>query len=242
MNDTTQYSARDAASPAKTSNLAIASLIMGLTSLVICVLWPILALPAIFCGVAALVKISRSNGSMKGNAFAIAGIVTPIVMLFFMPFILAILMPALSKTKHIAHRTVCATNLKTLSLAMIVYANDNENRLPFSDNWCDVLIQEADVSPKSFLCLGDDAVEGQSSYALNRNAAETLFRNLPPNMVLLFETSDGQTAGRHWNLVGGPESITTEHHKGDGCNVAFVDGHIEFVRADRIHTLRWTPD
>lgn len=242
MNDTTQSSVPAAASPAKTSNLAIASLIMGLTSLVICVLWPILALPAIFCGVAALIKISRSNGSLKGNAFAITGIVIPVVMLFFMPFILAILMPALSKTKHIAHRSVCATNLRTLSLAMIIYANDNGDRLPFSDNWSDVLIQKADVSPKSFLCPGDDAVVGQSSYALNRNAAEKHVRKLRPDMVLLFETSAGQTAARHWNLVGGPESITTEHHNGEGCNVVFVDGHTEFIPADRIHTLRWTPD
>jgi len=123
---------------------------------------------------------------------------------------------------------------------LIVYAAiENEGIIPNADVWCDVLVSEADVSPKSFICPSSDAVEGQSSYAINRNAAGKRLRDLPADMVLLFEVSPGP---RRWNPSGGPESITTEHHRGKGCNVLFAGGSIRIVPAARIHTLRWTPD
>lgn len=231
-----------AAHPPKTSGLAIAAFVMGLTSMAVCVLWPILFIPAITCGIIALVKISRSNGTLKGQWMAIVGIAIPAVMIVIMPILMAILMPALSRTKQVAQRLVCGTNLNGLGTALIVYSQDTDGKLPAADNWCDILVNEADVSFKSLICPSDDAVEGQSSYALNRNAAEKHFRNLPYDMVLLFETSAGQMAGRNWNLVGGPESITTEHHNGEGCNVLFADGSVSFIPADQLHALRWTPD
>jgi hypothetical protein len=43
-----------------------------------------------------------------------------------------------------------------------------------------------------------------------------------------------------WNQVGGPELLTTENHKGEGCNVfLFNDMHVEFVKAERIAELKW---
>lgn len=42
-----------------------------------------------------------------------------------------------------------------------------------------------------------------------------------------------------WNQNGGPEMLTTENHK-DGCNVAFVDTHVKFVRTEDIGNLKWT--
>ncbi|MHC4553411.1 MAG: DUF4190 domain-containing protein, partial [Planctomycetota bacterium] len=55
----------------QTCGLAIASLVMGILSIFCNV---ILAIPAIICGIIALVKISKSQGQLKGNGFAIAGI------------------------------------------------------------------------------------------------------------------------------------------------------------------------
>jgi prepilin-type processing-associated H-X9-DG protein len=36
--------------------------------------------------------------------------------------------------------------------------------------------------------------------------------------------------------------VTTENHNGGGCNIAFVDGSVEFVKAKRLGKLRWTVD
>jgi hypothetical protein len=52
-------------------------------------------------------------------------------------------------------------------------------------------------------------------------------------MVLLFETGEG------WNQVGGPETSTAANHSGEGCNVAFVDMHIKFVKTKELGNLKW---
>ncbi|MHC5140139.1 MAG: DUF4190 domain-containing protein [Planctomycetota bacterium] len=248
----------------KTCGLAIAAFVMGILSL-FCSLF--MAIPAIICGIVALVKIGKSNGQLKGNGFAVAGIVVPAVLsLVIVPMLLAILMPALSRTKVIAQRVVCGTNLKGLSVAMMVYSNDYDGKLP-TENWCDLFVEEVDVSPKSFVCPDSDAIEGESCYAMNINIAGHNLDKLPANIVLFFETDMGLENGprnasiedrrytRHefmegyydknalvykdrFNQFGGPEDLLIRHI--DGCNIAFVDGHVEFVQADRIADLQWT--
>ncbi len=215
---------------AKTSGAAVAALILGILVFFTC---GITALPAIICGIVALVKISGSNGLLKGKGMAITGLVLPAALIIIVPLPLAILMPALSRVKGIAQRAVCGTNLKVLSTAMIVYANDYDDEAPTADKWCDLLIQEADVSSISFKC--PSAPEGECHYALNNNFREIGGRE-PARIVAMFESRPG------WNQAGGPELLTTEYHDGEGCNVAFGDGHTEFVKADRIDDLYWGPE
>ena len=250
-------------SPVRTSRLAIASFVMGLVSLVICVLWPILFLPAIICGIVALVKISGSNGSLKGKGYAITGIILPAVMAILLPFLAmfaAIMMPALNKAKDIAQRTVCLTNLNGLGAAMTIYANDNNGQLPPADRWCDLLISKGKVSPKSLVCPDSDAVEGESSYAININAAGKKLDQLPADMVLLFETNEGKEAGprteiidarashpvypKRWNQAGVPQIMRMEHEDNGrpGCNIVFADGHVAFISGDELQKLRWTAE
>jgi prepilin-type processing-associated H-X9-DG protein len=59
---------------------------------------------------------------------------------------------------------------------------------------------------------------------------------LPPDLVMLFESTPG------WNQVGGPDDIVTDRHgeKNPGANIAFADGHVEFVKPEDILALRWT--
>jgi len=66
------------ATDAKTSRLAIASLILA----IICVFtFGLTSLPAIICAIIGLVKISKSKGQLKGRGLAIAGLVIPVVAL-----------------------------------------------------------------------------------------------------------------------------------------------------------------
>jgi len=70
-------------STAKTSALAITSLILGI--LTITPLYLIAGIPAIICGIVALVKIERSSDKLKGKNLASAGIIIPAIwlLLFF---------------------------------------------------------------------------------------------------------------------------------------------------------------
>ena len=116
---------------------------------------------------------------------------------------------------------------------MLIYANENDGKYPTSSQWCDLLMENAEVLPQQFICRGAD--EGPCNYALNENIAE-LGTFTQPDIVLLFETHPG------WNQVGGPEILTTDNHQGDGCNVVFIDSHVEFVKARDIPKLKWKPD
>jgi hypothetical protein len=214
----------------KTSGLAIASLVLGIMSIFTCLLT---AIPAIVLGIVGLVKINNSAGRLKGTGMAIAGIATPVVALPVVALLMGILMPALARVRQQAFRITCATNLSGLSKAMMLYANDYDDKYPTPEKWCDLLIEYCEVDPITFRCKG--AQEGPSNYAFNENIAK-LGASTQGDIVLLFETHPG------WNQVGGPEILTTDNHQGEGCNVAFVDMHVEFVRAGDIPDLKWKPD
>jgi hypothetical protein len=221
------------ADDAKNSGWAIAAIILAILSFFTFFLT---VLPAIICGIIALIKIGISNGLLKGKAMAITGIVLPgvcLVMIAILGVLASILMPALSRIKSQSYQIVCGANMKGLGMAMLVYASDYDEKYPTPEKWCDLLIENADVLEKSLICKGDKV--GPSSYAMNKNIC-MLGPKAPPQMVLLFESMPG------WNLVGGPEYLNTGNHNGDGCNILFNDMHVEFVKTDDLNDLAWTPE
>jgi len=148
----------------KTSGLAIASLVLAVLSPLTCLMT---AIPAIILGIVSLVKIEKSAGQLAGRGLAIAGIVIPPVVLPFVALLMGILMPALARTRQIAFRMVCRTNMSGLGKAMLIYANDYDDKYPTSSRWCDLLMQHNEVAPETFRCKG--APEGPCNYAMNEN-------------------------------------------------------------------------
>ena len=210
------------------SGWAVATLVLGILSPFTCMLT---TLPAVITGIIALVKIGNSNGRSTGTGMAIAGMALPVVMLPFAAIGMGIMMPALARVPQLAFRTTCRTNLVELGKAMHVYAGDYDGQFPTPPKWCDLLSEYSGVSRASFRCRG--AAEGPCNYAMNKDV-EAMGTSAPPDMVLLFETAPG------WNQFGGPEIFTTENHQGEGCNVLFVDGHVQFVKPVDFQRLRWT--
>jgi len=165
------------------------------------------------------------------TSFAIAGIsVSAVYMLVILPMVMAIMLPALSRTKTMAQRIVCATTLKGLGTAMYVYASDYDDKLPTADKWCDLLTLHMDVNPASLRCASTPM--GSFSYALNENLVGRSMKDVSPNVVMLFEADAGP------NAVGGPEMLVSDRH--EGCNIVFTDGHVEFIKESGIGNLKWT--
>lgn len=133
------------------------------------------------------------------------------------------------RAREIDNRMACGANLKALGKAILIYANDHEDDCPTADRWCDLLIQAGYVTEQQFVCPSGG--EGRSHYAINPNAAG--YAVSPPDTVLLFETRAG------WNQFGGPELLAPENHQGDGCNILFMYGRVEFVETKRFGELRW---
>ena len=122
---------------------------------------------------------------IKRKAFTLVELIVVIVII---AMLIAILRPARSEVKITAQRVVCGKNLKGLGTAMSVYANDYEDKyvklghgpwskelgFDFKDaNYTAsdhvgpstitsslyLLIREADVSPKSFICPESEQLE-----------------------------------------------------------------------------------
>ncbi len=213
----------------KTSGLAIISLVLAVINPFICLLT---TLPAIIIGIISLGEIKKSAGRLKGKCFAIAAIAISTASLFIV-LTIGILRPELLPIKQLSPRTTCSTNMSGLGNAMLIYAIDHDDKFPISSKWCDLLIEHTDVTPSTFRCKGTR--KGPCNYAINRNIEKYNIYS-PPDMVALFEAHPG------WNQSGGPELLSTENHKGEGCNVLFMDSHVEFVRTKDLDKLRWKPE
>lgn len=128
-------------------------------------------------------------------------------------------------------RTQCMSNMSLLGNGLRTYARNHDKKYPPSDIWCDELTQGVfKGNIRSFVCKPDG--QARSHYAINPNAAP----DSPSDVVLLFETIGG------WNQSGGLLLLTTDNHKGKGCNVLFVSGNVRFVRSEDIANLRWKGD
>ncbi|MHC4773459.1 MAG: hypothetical protein ACYS8S_07820, partial [Planctomycetota bacterium] len=69
------------------------------------------------------------------RGLSLVGVIVTIIVIVFL---LAIIMPTLGNVKCRAQRVVCATNLKGLGTAMVVYANDYDDayaQLPGTGPW-----------------------------------------------------------------------------------------------------------
>jgi prepilin-type processing-associated H-X9-DG protein len=175
---------------------------------------------AFVLGIVGAITIRKNKGQLEGKGFAAAGIALPaVVALGFV-----ILLP---RMKSPAWQLMCGTNLSGLDSAMKIYANDLNHRYPSPNTWCDSLIQHGFVSEKQFVCRSGG--KGRCHYAMNPNCGPSS----PGDTVLLFETKGG------WNQYGGPEILTTENHKGKGCNILFNDGHVEFMPSNELSLLKW---
>ncbi len=154
-----------------------------------------------------------------------------LVVIAVIALLMGLLIPALDRVRSISPRMVCGSNLSALGKAMFIYANDNNDKYPTADKWCDLLIEHTDVTEKQLVCYGALKQKNKSRchYALNPNCEP----NSSPDLVLLFDSKGG------WNLSGGPELLTTENHEGDGCNILFNDGHVAFITLKGVPELKW---
>ncbi len=212
----------------KTSGMAIASLVLGILG--IC---GITALVGLILGIVSLGRINRSGGRLSGQGLAIAGIcVSAFMLLFSIPFMAGMTLPALARAKQRAQTINCVNNLKQLALAVKVYAVDHSEQLPPAATWCDA-IQSNVGSPKVFQCSAEPAL--RCAYAFNEKLDGKKEGEVDPQTVLLFESDAG------WNGIGGAGAVKPHKHSTRSVNVAFVDGSVRQVPRSRLGTLRWEP-
>jgi len=72
----------------------------------------------------------------------------------------------------------CFLKMAFLSDAIRGY-NDRYGEVPDPNKWCDLIIEHITNSTGLFLCPKSDAIEGESSYAMNKNLMGMKFEDIP---------------------------------------------------------------
>jgi prepilin-type processing-associated H-X9-DG protein len=216
---------------ARTSGLAIASLILGILGF--CT-FGLAGIAGLILGIVGLIAISKSAGQLKGGGLAIAGIIVSAVSLFilFILLLMAILMPALTQTRDQARAVKSMSNVKQLCLAVHIFCDYNDGRFPPSDNWPQALApylgNSKDISTSPF-----DPDAGRV-WAMNPNVKNINVKEAAKT-VMFFECRAGSPP------AGGRELLPDRPRAQKGYIIGFVDGHVERVPPERLDELIWEP-
>jgi len=156
----------------------------------------------------------------------------------------SMLLPALAKAKAKANVIKSVNHAKQLGIGLIVHAQDNDDKLPDADKWCDMIQREVG-SPRVFVSPQDSmaharAEAGQkvSSYAFNKALSGKNLNEVDPGTVILFETDLG------WNGSGGHKEAleSIEFSNGRTIAVGTMDGTVRQISSpDELRRLRWDP-
>jgi hypothetical protein len=107
--------------PQKTDGGAIASLILGIASIVLC-LNIFTGIPAIITGHISYSKIKKSMGRLKGEGMALTGLILGYISLPLVLVFAAILIPNLLRARMSANESVARSTVRTINTTQVTYS------------------------------------------------------------------------------------------------------------------------
>jgi prepilin-type processing-associated H-X9-DG protein len=135
----------------------------------------------------------------------------------------------------VSHSSRCRSNLKQLATAVLMYAQDYDERMPPATDWASLLAPHLKGSDKDvFHC---PATEAPGSYGMNSALSGVRQEDIdqPARTVMLFEV-DAPTR----SFAGGANEMARHRHSG-APNVCYADGHCMHANEYTQQKLLWRP-
>jgi hypothetical protein len=165
--------------PEPKKGLSIASLVLGILSVTCFSIFT--GIPAIITGHMAQARIKREPGVYGGKSFAFAGLLMGYLsiglLIFVIPFMAALLLPALARGKERAQTIQCVNQMKQISLAALIRAEDHNQQWPPNL----LVLSNELASPKQLVCPGDRQHRPASDWSVAVVTEHVSYEFLTPN-------------------------------------------------------------
>lgn len=110
-----------------TDGKAIASLVLGITSIVLCLTF-LTGIPAIILGHMSRASIRRSMGRLKGDGLALAGLILGYISLPSVLILVAMVIPNVMRARIGANESAARNTLRTINTAQVTYSTSYPER------------------------------------------------------------------------------------------------------------------
>jgi prepilin-type processing-associated H-X9-DG protein len=199
--------------PQQQSNgMAIASLIFGIMGMFI----PLI--PSVIGIILGAIGLNRTKDPrVGGKGLAIAGIAVSCATIVLGGCMMSILLPSLNRARETANRVKCASNMRQIGQALLLYANDNRGVYPA--DFVPLLLTQ-DITSQVFICPSTNGTPASPGGTPQQQAAALL----PQHCTYVYLPGHNNAAGADVVIVYEP--IT--NHDGDGSNFLWGDGHVSF--------------
>jgi predicted Zn finger-like uncharacterized protein/prepilin-type processing-associated H-X9-DG protein len=205
----------------RSNGIAIASVVCGAMGFVIPLIGGLLG---IIFGIIGLRK--TRDPSVGGKGLAITGLSLGAASLLLSGCMMSILLPSLNRARETANRVKCASNMRIIGQALLLYANQNHGAYPPK---LEDLITAQLIDGQPFVCpsTNDTVAPGiGNAQATNLSAGghlsyvyigQKLSPSSPADQVLVCELPS--------------------NHNNDGGNFLFADGHVEFFNGPNVQKM-----
>ncbi len=144
-----------------------------------------------------------------------------LVVIAIIAVLAAILFPVFAKAREKSRQTVCTSNQRQLAIALTMYAQDHEQRLPNSTSWKSSIGGNSGITGKSWEC--PSASKGESSipvYGYNAWLSDRVTGDIdnPVSVVMTADSAGGV------DVLNGAADIDINRHSSKAV-ASFVDGH-----------------